>query len=57
LWHVDQHGLIEDLEVSAMLDDKQLAEQYSELLPFAIDIETTKTGNKYHKRVLVLTGV
>ncbi len=61
LWHIDQHGSIEHFEVTALLNDKKLAKQfaaklpeYAELLPFAIDIETTKTGNKYQKRVLVL---
>jgi hypothetical protein len=62
LWHIDQHGSIEHFEVTAMLNDKKLAKQfaaelpaYAELLPFAIDIETTKTGNRYQKRALVLT--
>jgi hypothetical protein len=61
LWHIDQHGSIEHFEVAAMLNDKKLAKQfaaklpeYAELLPFAIDIEATKTGNRYQKRVLVL---
>jgi hypothetical protein len=61
LRHIDQHGSIEHFEVAAMLNDKKLAKQfgtklpeYAELLPFAIDIEVTKTGNRYQKRVLVL---
>jgi hypothetical protein len=61
LWHIDQHGSIEHFEVTAMLNDKKLAKQfaaglpaYAELLPFAIDIEATKTGNRYQKRALVL---
>jgi hypothetical protein len=61
LWHIDQHGSIEHFEVAAMLNDKKLAKQfaaklpeYAALLPFAIDIEATKTGNRYQKRVLVL---
>jgi hypothetical protein len=64
LWHIDQHGSIEHFEVAAMLNDKKLAKQfatklpeYAALLPFAIDIETTKTGNRYQKRVLVLVEV
>jgi hypothetical protein len=61
LWHIDQQGSIEHFEVAAMLNDKKLAKQfatklpeYTALLPFAIDIEATKTGNRYQKRVLVL---
>jgi hypothetical protein len=61
LWHIDQHGSIEHFEVAAMLNDKKLAKQfaaklpeYAELVPFAIDIETTKTGNRYQKRAVVL---
>jgi hypothetical protein len=61
LWHIDQHGSIEHFEVTALLNDKKLAKQfaaklpeYANLLPFAIDIEATKTGNRYQKRVLVL---
>jgi hypothetical protein len=61
LWHIDQHGSIEHFAVTAMLNDKKLAKQfaaklpaYGELLPFAIDIETTKTGNRYQKRALAL---
>jgi hypothetical protein len=61
LWHIDQHGSIEHFEVAAMLNDKKLAKQfatklpeYAALLPFAIDIEATKTGNRYQKRALVL---
>jgi hypothetical protein len=61
LWHIDQHGSIDHFEVTAMLNDKKLAKQfaaklpaYGELLPFAIDIEATKTGNRYQKRALVL---
>jgi hypothetical protein len=63
LWHIDQHGSIEHFEVAAMLNDKKLAKQfatklpeYAALIPFAIDIEATKTGNRYQKRVLVLVG-
>lgn len=61
LWHIDQHGSIKHFEVAAMLNDKKLAKQfaaklpeYAGLLPFAIDIAATKTGNRYQKRVLVL---
>jgi hypothetical protein len=61
LWHIDQHGSIEHFEVTALLNDKKLAKQfaaklpeYAALLPFAIDIEATKTGNRYQKRALVL---
>ncbi len=61
LWHIDQHGSIEHFEVATLLNDKKLAKQfaanlpeYAELLPFAIDIEVTKTGNRYQKRALVL---
>jgi hypothetical protein len=61
LWHIDQHGSIEHFEVAAMLNDKKLAKQfatklpeYIALLPFAINIEATKTGNRYQKRALVL---
>jgi myosin heavy subunit len=61
LWHIDQHGSIEHFEVAALLNDKKLAKQfaaklpeYAELMPFAIDIEATKTGNRYQKRALVL---
>ncbi len=61
LWHIDQHGSIEHFEVATLLNDKKLAKQfaaklpeYAELLPFAIEIEATKTGNKYQKKALVL---
>jgi hypothetical protein len=61
LWHIDQYGSIEHFEVATLLNDKKLAKQfaaelpeYAELLPFTIDIELTKTGNRYQKRALVL---
>jgi hypothetical protein len=61
LQHIDQQGSIEHFEVATLLNDKKLARQfatklteYAGLLPFAIDIETTKTGNRYQKRALVL---
>ncbi len=64
LWHIDQHGSIEHFEVTTLLNDKKLAKQfaaklpeYAEMLPFAIDIEVTKTGNRYQKRALVLIEV
>jgi hypothetical protein len=64
LWHIDRHGSIEHFEVTTLLNDKKLAKQfaaklpeYAEMLPFAIDIEVTKTGNRYQKRALVLIRV
>jgi hypothetical protein len=64
LSYIEQHGSIEHFEVVAMLNDKKLARQfaiklsaYADLLPFAIDIITTKNGNRYQKRALVLSAI
>jgi hypothetical protein len=64
LQHIDEHGSIAHFEVTALLNDKKSAKlfgsklsEYSQLLPFAIEVEPSKNGNKYIKKVGVLATV
>ncbi len=64
LQHIDQHGSIAHFEVAALLNDKKSAKlfgtkvhDYSKLLPFEIEVEPSKTGNKYVKKLGVLAAI
>jgi myosin heavy subunit len=64
LQHIDQHGSIAHFEVTALLNDKKSAKlfgskvlEYSQLLPFEIEIEPSKNGNRYIKRTGVLAAI
>ncbi len=64
LQHIDQHGSIAHFEVTTLLNDKKSAKlfgskvlEYAQLLPFEIEIEPSKNGNRYIKRTGVLAAI
>jgi uncharacterized protein YjbI with pentapeptide repeats len=64
LQHIDQHGSIAHFEVTALLNDKKSAKlfgskvlEYAQLLPFEIEIEPSRNGNRYIKRAGVLAAI